>query len=98
MGVAGGRRMAIKNIAKPMIPGSHGLTSLSGWMTSSAPVAASKRRNAIQVRLLCRRRNSLGTSSTRAKRMLVAKLRNLAVTLSAGGGTELVVAVASLLA
>ena len=44
--VAAGSRMAIKNIT--MIRGSQGSTSLSGWMTNSAPVTASKMRNAIQ--------------------------------------------------
>src|SRR6267378_2143426 len=91
-GLAAGRRVAARNMARPAMPAVQLFQRLRGRITREAPAIANRTRKANQLRRSRRRFTSLGTSRTIAKRAAKPRLRNRATVVSCRGltGVEVV--------
>src|SRR5579859_1737416 len=74
-GLAGGKSMAARNIARPAMAASQLFQRLNGRTTSAAPEKARIIRKAIQDWALLRMRRSLGIKRTKANNAPTSRLR-----------------------
>src|SRR5712664_900062 len=76
-GLAGGKRMALMNRARPTTAGTKLVPKPSGRTTSAAPATPKKTRKSIQERGLRRTCRIFGINNTKAKRAPTARWRSL---------------------